>query len=217
MHVAIVPDGNRRWARNNGKSIIQGYEQGIDVLKATVEEAIKLNIQHLTFFVLSKENAKRSADWVKNIKFIFKKFLTPMCEEAVRQGCEIRFIGDTKILGGDVDDLIQLAHKTPKETKLHLNFCLGYSGRSDIIQAVEKMIKVGAKPEEFPQFLSTVGLPDPEIVIRTSGEMRVSNFLLFESAYSEFFFIQKHWPDFTREDFHKVVEEFGQRERRFGL
>jgi len=217
MHVAIVPDGNRRWARQNGKSIVQGYEQGKDVLRAIVEEAIRLDVQYLTFFVLSTENAKRSPEWIKNVQFIIKKFLTPTCEEAVKNGCKIRFIGDTSILGVEIKDLIQLTQKDPKEIKLHLNFCVGYSGRADIIQAIGKMQKENAKPEDLPKFLSTKGLPDPDLIIRTSGEMRISNFLLFESAYSEFFFIQKHWPDFTKEDFGKIIKDFSNRERRFGL
>jgi len=218
MHVAIIPDGNRRWAKDNNKSVTQGYEKGIEIVQKTVEEAIHLGIEYATFFVLSTENTKRSPLWLRGMKSLVKKYLLSICAEAVRNGCFVRFIGDTGALGEDVDALINsVKNPSSKEIKLHLTFCIGYSGRADIMKAVEKMIAAKAKSEDLPNFLSTRDLPDPDFIIRTSGEMRMSNFLLFESAYSELFFIKKHWPDFTKKDLQNIVKDFKQRERRFGL
>ena len=218
MHIAIIPDGNRRWALDHHQSITQGYEQGIRAVKEIVKEALQHDVRCMTFFVLSTENAKRDAKWIGVIKAIFHHYFVPFCEEAIQHGCKLRFIGDSQILGDDIHHMIlSVADRIPQETKMHLNFCVGYSGRSDMMQAVRRMIEAHADPEEFPKFLSTHGLPDPDIMIRTGGEMRVSNFLLFEMAYTELFFVKKYWPDFTKDDLKMIIQDFKQRERRFGL
>lgn len=217
MHVAIIPDGNRRWAKDNGKSIIEGYEQGIFVARDVVNKALVLGINYLTLFVLSTENANRSVTWIEAFTGVVKKNLKPMCLEAIQEGCKVQFLGDKKILGSDIEEtILGIERQEPLVQKMQLNFCFGYSGRADIMNAVEKMMMVNANVKDLPQFLSTKNIPDPDLIMRTSGEMRISNFLLFESAYSEFFFTQEHWPDFTGEAFQKMIEKFNDRQRRFG-
>lgn len=217
MHVAIIPDGNRRWAKDNGKSIVEGYEQGILVVRDVVNKALVLGINYLTLFVLSTENVYRSMVWIESFAGVVKKNLKPMCLEAIQEGCKVQFLGNKKILGRDIEEaILDIERQEPLVQKMQLNFCFGYSGRADIIDAIEKMMVAKAQAKDLPQFLSTKNIPDPDLIMRTSGEMRMSNFLLFESAYSEFFFTQEHWPDFTGEIFQKMIEQFNKRQRRFG-
>ena len=217
MHVAIIPDGNRRWSKTNNKSLSEGYEKGAFVAKIIIKEAVALNIKYLTLFILSTENVNRSVEWIKLYTDGFMKHIMAASLEAIESGCKIQFLGNKKILGENVENMIlEIEKKEPAVFKMNLNFCFGYSGRADIIQAVEKMISEKADAKDFNQFLLTKNMPDPDLIIRTSGEMRLSNFLLFESAYSELFFVENHWPDFTTEEFKKIIEDFNTRQRRFG-
>ena len=217
MHVAIICDGNRRWAKEHGLSTQEGYEKGIETVRITIEEAIKQGVQHLTLFVLSTENANRTPTWLSLFKKLIWSYLKSMSLEAIEAGCKIAFIGNKDILGHDIGEVIQeIETRNPQEIKLHLNFCFGYSGRQDIMQAVDQMIANNAKSEDLQKYLWTKNMPDPDLIIRTSGEYRLSNFLLFEGAYSELFFIKEHWPDFSPARLSQILEEFHQRERRFG-
>ena len=220
MHVAIICDGNRRWAKERNLSIKEGYQKAIETVKVLTQEAIDLNIQHLTLFVLSTENVNRTPAWVSLFKEIIIRYLKSMAMEAIQKGCKVSFLGHKDILGYNITELIQDIEQTQnsQETtpKLFLNLCFGYSGRQDLIDAVAKMKEVNADPKDLRQYLSTKTISDPDLIIRTSGEMRLSNFLLFESAYSELFFIQEHFPDFTKEKLRWILKEFEQRERRYG-
>lgn len=217
MHIAIIPDGNRRWAKDNNKSLLEGYEKGLAVAKEIVQISAEKNINYLTLFVLSTENISRSNSWIESFTGIIRKYLKPMCLDAIQNGCKIQFLGQKNILGKDIEKMIlDIEEQSPSLLKMHLNFCFGYSGRSDILKAVEKMIEVKADVKDLPLFLSTKDMPDPDLIIRTSGEIRLSNFLIFESAYSELFFTKEHWPDFTAQKFEDILAEFNARQRRFG-
>jgi len=217
MHVAIIPDGNRRWAKARGLSVKQGYEGGIEAVREIVKESVRLEVSYLTIFLLSTENVMRTSEWLGMFSGLIKDRIMPMSLEAIADGCQIRFVGNKDILGEDIGDLLRdIETRRPKEHKLNLNFCFGYSGRADIMNAVQKMIETKADPKDFHQYLATKDLPDPDILIRTSGEIRLSNFLLFETAYSELFFVEEHWPDFSPEKLRSIVAEFKSRDRRFG-
>lgn len=217
MHVAIIPDGNRRWAKSRNLSVKKGYEEGVEVVRVAVKESVALSISNLTLFLLSTENVTRTTEWLAMFSGLIREKLMPISLEAIEAGCKITFIGDKDILGKDIGALLRdIESRHPTDHKLNLNFCFGYSGRVDIINAVRKMMAENAAPEDLPQYLSTKDLPSPDILIRTSGEIRLSNFLLFETAYSELFFVDEHWPDFTAERLRGIVTEFKSRDRRFG-
>lgn len=215
MHVAIIPDGNRRWARDQKVSVKAGYEKGMEIVQIIVDAAIKCSISHLTFFTLSSENITRTPDWIAMFKSLIASSMHKLAKKAVANGCKIQFWGDRNILGKNLGEkLEEIESWNPEILKLNLNLCFGYSGRADIQQAAAKAIQ--AQQSDIAPFLWTAGSPDPDIIIRTSGEMRISNFMLYQAAYSELFFIEEHWPDFTPEKFEIIVNQFRLRERRFG-
>lgn len=215
MHIAIIPDGNRRWAKDQKLSVRAGYEKGIDVIQLIVGSAIKCKVSHLTFFAMSSENVKRASDWIIMFKSLIEHSIHKLTQKVIAQGCKIRFLGDKNALGHDLGKKLKsIENMNPDTLKLHLNLCFGYSGREDIQQATVKAMQ--AHQGDITPFLWTAGIPDPDIIIRTSGEMRISNFMLYQSAYSELFFIEEHWPDFTAEKFEYIINQFHSRERRFG-
>lgn len=225
-HVGIIMDGNGRWANDQGLPRAQGHFQGAKVVKDIIKAAPSLGIKVLTIYAFSTENWNRPKYEVKILMNLFQNEITKQFEELLEHNVRIRFIGSKINLPKSlVQATEKLEARTEHNTGLIVQVALNYGGRRDIVDAVKKIghnIKSGLlDPEEISEnhiseAISTAGIIDPELIIRTSGELRISNFLLWQSAYSEFAFIKKHWPDFTPEDLGEIINEVGLRKRRFG-
>lgn len=221
-HIAVIMDGNGRWAAQRGKKRSEGHRAGAEAARAIVTECRRLGIRHLTMYTFSKENWKRPKD---EIAFLFELLVTFLREELPRLMQEdIRLV-----LLGEIEDLplaarTALKHalvKTAGNSSMFLNLALNYSGREELARAFRRITVDGiapdrVTPELISRYLYTAGQPDPDLLIRTSGEMRLSNYLLYQAAYSEFYFTDVHWPDFTPEELHKALSVYNSRERRFG-
>lgn len=225
-HVAFIMDGNGRWARQRGLPRTMGHKKGADTVRLVVESAIQYQIPYLTLFGFSSENWSRPQDEVQELMGLLRLYLGKEIREMIRNQIRLRVIGDRQKLPKDVQEMVADAeHKTKNFTKLNLTIALSYGGRQDIVQAVQKIaldVQSGKilpeeiDPQYFSQNLSSYDLPDPDLVIRTSGEQRISNFLLWESAYAEYSFPEIFWPDFKAQDFAEILNDFSQRERRYG-
>jgi undecaprenyl diphosphate synthase len=226
-HIAIIMDGNGRWASSRGLPRTAGHKKGIEAVKRTVEAAIKLDVKYLTLFGFSSENWSRPVDEVKELMRLLRMYLRAETAELHRNNIKLQVIGNRDELDSEIVDLIENAESlTKNNTAITVIIALNYGGRNDIIEAgykyAKKCIEEGVEPkfehaEEFmPLYLSTTDIPDPDILIRTSGEQRISNFLLWQCAYSELIFSQTLWPDFDFNDLEHAINEFKNRERRFG-
>ncbi len=226
-HIAIIMDGNGRWARENGKSRIEGHRTGVDSVRDIVEACAQLRISYLTLFTFSTENWKRPEKEISALMQLLIMVLQKEAKKLHENNIRLHVIGNIDRLPGKVrqtlDDTIRL---TAENTGLTLTIALSYSGKWDILQACRKIAeKTGSgeiDPEEIDEqliesYLSTRDIPDPELLIRTSGELRISNFLLWQSAYSEIFFTRTYWPEFRRQQLYEAIRDFSARERRFGL
>ncbi len=226
LHIAIIMDGNGRWAQQRGLPRIKGHEKGINNVREILKAAKNLGVKILTLFCFSTENWKRPK---KEVDFLMKKFeyfLKKERKNLKKEKIRLKVIGNIKKLPLSLQKEIK---KTQDYTSLCdefiLNLAINYGGRDEIIQATKKIIKDVEKkrlnPEEineetFKNYLYTKDIPDPDLLIRTSGEMRISNFLLWQLSYTEFYFTPKFWPDFKKEDLEEAIKEFSKRERRFG-
>ena len=225
-HVGIIMDGNGRWANDQGLPRAQGHFQGAKVVKDIVKAAPGLGIKVLTIYAFSTENWNRPKYEIKTLMSLFQSQITKQFEDLLENNVRIRFIGSKNELPKALMQATEkLENETEHNTGLLLQIALNYGGRRDIVDAVKTIahnIKTGLlDPEEISEnhiseAISTAGIIDPELIIRTSGELRISNFLLWQSAYSEFAFIKKHWPDFTPKDLGDIIEEVRLRKRRFG-
>lgn len=221
-HLAIIMDGNRRWAKNKGLPSFAGHREGVNSLKNIIKQCPSLQIKYLTVYVFSTENWRREVEEVKFLFELLKKVLETELPELIKQGVCLRFIGDLEKLNPDFRFQITQAEKaTSQNNLLYLQIALNYGGRSEIIEAIKNLIKEKISPETideklFAQYLSTNGLPDPDLLIRTGGESRISNYLLWQIAYSEIIISQVLWPDFRESELKKCLEEFKNRRRRFG-
>ena len=219
-HVAIIMDGNGRWARKRKLPRILGHKQGVKTVKEIVKASSSLGIQVLTLYAFSTENWKRPKTEIKGLFTLMLQFLKKELQEFHQNNVRLRILGDVLKLPDNVQKELETARKlTENNTGLQLNIALNYGARQEILHAFEKITEAGLKnptEEEFSKFLYTAGQPEPDLLIRTSGEMRVSNFLLWQIAYSEIYVIEKLWPDFTGKDLHAAVIEYQKRERRFG-
>lgn len=225
-HVAIIMDGNGRWANNHGKDRLHGHNSGVNSVREVLKAAQKNNIDYLTLYTFSTENWNRPKEEVDGLMNLFAKTIANEIEELHQNEVKINFIGNTNLLPEFARKaLISAAKYTEKNAGIVLTLALSYSSRWEIIEAtkqIAKEVKSGnLKPENiteevFSSKLTTVDIPDPELIIRTSGEYRISNFLLWQIAYSEFYFTETLWPDFTEEEFNKAISSFQNRERRFG-
>lgn len=225
-HVAIIMDGNGRWAKQKNYPRIRGHMAGINVIKKTVRLAAKLDIKILTLYAFSKENWRRPKSEVSGLMRLLKMYLQREIDIINKENIRLNVIGDIDGMPQDVQNILRRAmHDTRTNTGLLLNLALNYGARSEIIQAAKKIAE-GYKhgritleeinEDSFSGYLYTAGLPDPDLLIRTSGEMRISNFLLWQCSYSEFYFVKKLWPDFNEDDFKKAIAEYQKRHRRFG-
>ncbi len=226
VHVAIIMDGNGRWAKSRGLPRTAGHRRGVEAVRETVKAAVDLGIGYLTLYGFSSENWNRPPPEVDDLMGLLRFYLRSEIAELHRQGVRLRSIGDRARLSPDIVRLIEEAEeRTCGNAKLNLTIALSYGGRNEILRAVQKIaadVESGRLRADavdaaaVEQRLFTLGLPDPDLVIRTSGEQRISNFLLWQSAYSELVFDDCLWPDFGRENLRRAVEEFQRRERRYG-
>jgi undecaprenyl diphosphate synthase len=226
-HIAIIMDGNGRWARNKSLSRISGHIKGVDAVREIVTACRELGIKVLTLYAFSIENWRRPEDEVIALMELLKEYLIKEAEEMVQNNIRLNAIGRIEDLSLDVQNTLQEAmEKTERCDGMILNLALSYGGRSEILHAVHGILsdfqRGKIKPEEitmqrFSQYLWTRGIPDPDLLIRTSGEFRISNFLLWQIAYTELYVTETLWPDFDREELLKAIADYQSRERRFGL
>jgi undecaprenyl diphosphate synthase len=223
-HVAVIPDGNRRWAKSKGLPFFEGHRTGADkTLPALIEKAGELGIQYFTFWVLSTENlAKRSPDEVNHLYKLMRYFIQIKLNEMHKKGARILMIGNLQTLPEDIQKGIsQAVEKTKDNKKITVIFAVNYGGRDEILRAIKKMQKSNPvdknlDKDTFSSFMDTAGIPDPDLIIRTGGDKRISGFMLWQSEYSEIEFLDMFFPDFTPELFEKSINDFSNRQRRFG-
>jgi undecaprenyl diphosphate synthase len=225
-HVAIIMDGNGRWAKARGLPRVAGHRRGGEAVRRAVVAAAELGIPYLTLFGFSSENWKRPADEVDDLMTLLRHYLRGEVAELHRNNVRVRVIGDRERLAPDIVTLIDNTETlTAGNTGLRLSVALSYGGRAEIAGAARRIAEAAlegrlepAQIDEavFARYLLTADMPDPDLVIRTSGEQRLSNFLLWQTAYSEFVFIDTLWPDFTKADLERALSEFHGRERRYG-
>ncbi|MEL3891239.1 isoprenyl transferase [Ferrovibrio sp. MS7] len=225
-HVAIIMDGNGRWAKARGLPRNLGHRQGVDTVRDIVRASRDFGIEYLTLYAFSTENWKRPAAEVAGLMDLLRLFIRRELDELHRNGVRIRMIGDRSRLAADIVPMIEEAEaRTQDNQRLTLVLALSYGGQDEIVRATQRIAAAVAagqiKPEQIDralieQNLYTAGIPDPDLVIRTSGEQRLSNFLIWQAAYSEIVFVEKLWPDFGADDLKAAITEFHGRERRFG-
>ena len=226
IHVAMVMDGNGRWANERALARLKGHAKGADRVRHIVRASLDMNVTHLTLFAFSTENWKRSESEVIGLMSLFRKFMKSESKKLLINGVKVRFIGDRSRLDKSLVELMNnLEDLTNENDNLHLTIALNYGGRDEIIRATKKIsekIKSGELEldditiELFSNNLDTFDLPDPDLVIRTSGEKRTSNFLPWQCAYSEYVFEESNWPDFSKEIYEEILKEFKTRDRRYG-
>jgi len=215
-------DGNGRWAELRGLPRIEGHRRGVERVQELIETAREIGIKALTLYAFSLENWKRPMSEVKTLMMILEFYLNRELPEFMAKDVVFKTIGDIQRLPEDIRILIrEVEEKTASNKGLILTAALSYSGRDEILRAMKKILSSGIRPEElteefFASYLDTADLPAPDLIIRTSGEMRISNFLLWQGAYSELYFTDNLWPDFTKEEFLLAIQAYQQRERRFG-
>lgn len=222
-HIAIIMDGNGRWARQHGLPRLAGHRSGTENLRRIIRACAELGVQFLTIYAFSTENWARPKDEVEGLQRILEDVVDNELAELDAEGVQIRHIGRLEQINERLQTKIRLAiEKTKHNSRLILNIAWNYGGRDEIIHAVQGIIKEGIPlkaidAEAINRHLYTAGIPDPDLIIRTSGELRTSNFLLWQSAYSEWYVTPTLWPDFNKEELIKAIAEFNQRERRFGM
>lgn len=226
QHVAIIMDGNGRWAKSKGLPRVYGHKKGAETAKKIIIKTLELGIPYLTLFAFSKENWARPYEEVQSILELLKFYLINEKEDLKKRGIRFKAIGDLEDFSEDLRVIItNLEQETKHNQKLTLTLALSYGGRTEIIRAVREIVSRIKKGEIFYEeidetlfrkFLYTADLPDPDLLIRTSGELRISNFLLFQLAYTEFYFTPIYWPDFDEIEYLKALRSYQERERRFG-
>ena len=228
-HIAIIMDGNGRWAKQRNLPRAAGHKAGVDRVRDIVKASVELGVPVLTLYAFSQENWKRPADEISVLMKLLNLFVDEETRTLVEQGVKLRILGHPEALGEATHSKLKKAvAATQHNSKLCLNIALNYGSRTEILDAVRRLVGQALKDPEraaLPDFVSeeifsssldTQGLPDPDLLIRTSGEMRLSNFLLWQISYSEIYITKKYWPDFTREDYSAAIKEYQARERRFG-
>ena len=222
QHIAITMDGNGRWASARGLPRAEGHRRGADAARRVVEAAAKFGVQHLTLFSFSSENWSRPQDEVQDLMGILRWRLRSEVADMHKQGVRLRVIGDRARLPTDIAKLIDDAEAiTDTNRRITVTMALSYGGRNDLVQATKRLVADGLTPDQIDEAaiaerLSTAGSPPPDLMIRTGGEMRISNFLLWECAYAEFLFSDVMWPDFGADELAAAIESFQGRERRYG-
>ncbi|HUO76324.1 MAG TPA: isoprenyl transferase [Thermodesulfovibrionales bacterium] len=221
-HVAIIMDGNGRWAEMRGLPRIEGHKRGAERAREVISAAMEVGVNTLTLYAFSLENWQRPDDEVSTLMKLLEFYLSKEFSELIRRGIVFRTIGEVWRLPASVQALLKNAEEKSSHNKgMTLVLALSYSGRNEIIRAVKKIISLGVKEEDvteeyFGSLLDTAGIPAPDLIVRSSGEKRISNFLLWQAAYAEFYFTDTLWPDFTKEEFFLALHNYQMRERRFG-
>ena len=220
--VGVIIDGNRRWAKAKGLPKLEGHRVGINKLKEFVRWSRDAGVGIVYFFTFSTENWNREPFEVSYLMDLFRTVVTREADEIHREGGRVRILGQVERFSPELQKLIhEVEEKTNNNTRVVAAFCLSYGGRPEIVAAAKSLIISGITPdqiteESFASHLWNAGLPDPDLIIRTGGERRLSGFLTWQSVYSELFFTETLWPDFTKEEFLKMLAEYAERERRFG-
>ncbi|MDP2656070.1 MAG: polyprenyl diphosphate synthase [bacterium] len=221
-HLGIIMDGNRRWAKENDLTSFKGHYHGYQQLINIVKHAQKIGIKVLTVFAFSSENWKRTPDEVTYLIGLFSESITEQSKELIAENVRVRFIGEIGSFPESLQkQMMDLTEQTKDFTGLTFNICASYGGRAEILNAIRTIHEKGIDPttlteDEFSNYLYTDGQPYPDMIIRTSGEQRLSNFLTWQNVYSELYFADVHWPDFTPDELDKAIVEFSRRQRRFG-
>jgi undecaprenyl diphosphate synthase len=221
-HVAIIMDGNGRWAHQRGLLRLEGHRAGTENIRPIIEGAVELGIEILTLFAFSSENWRRPADEVNGLLDILASVIDRETEDLHRNGVRLRHLGCLEGLPPTLQDRVRYAvDLTQYNTRLTVNVAFNYGGRAEILEAARRLLRDGVEPdalteETFSSYLYTDGMRDPDLIVRTAGEMRLSNFLIWQAAYAEYWFTPLHWPDFGKEALEQAVRDFGARERRFG-
>lgn len=225
-HVAIILDGNGRWAKKRGLPRSMGHKEGCVTVERTVEDAARLGIKYLTVYGFSTENWRRTSDEVGALMQLFRYYMVRLLKVAKANNVRVKMIGDRERFDQDIIEGIgKLVEETKDNTGLTFVIAVNYGGRDEIVRAARKIIKDSSEgkllPEDmtegvFSSYLDTEGLPDPDLLIRTSGELRLSNYLLWQLAYTEFYVTDCYWPDFNMEEMKKAIAAYNSRERRFG-
>ena len=226
-HIAIIMDGNGRWAEKHTIGRIRGHRKGAQAVRTVVRACREIGIKYLTLFAFSTENWERPKKEVQALMFLLEEYLTKELAELQKQEIKLTTIGEIDRLNPSVKEkLLQVKESTLQNDKMVLNLALSYGAKDEIIYAVKKILKDNLagkinidklNKETFSNYLYTSGMPDPDLLIRTSGECRISNFLLWQLAYTELYFTNVLWPDFTKDDLYKAIASYQKRERRFGL
>jgi undecaprenyl diphosphate synthase len=222
-HVGIIMDGNGRWAIGRGLPRLAGHRAGVENLRRIITACVEFGVQILTIYAFSTENWGRPPEEVKGLMFILDEVLEKELEELNRQGVQLRHIGRLEGIAPSTQQKVRRAVElTRHNQRLILNIGFNYGGRDEIIHAIRQMLADRIAPEQVTQelvsqYLYTAGLPDPDLIIRTAGELRISNFMLWQAAYAEYYAADVYWPDFDRDQFLRALEHYAARERRFGL
>ena len=227
-HIGIILDGNGRWAKAHGHPRALGHKKGCETLEQIVEDCARLGIAYLTVYGFSTENWKRSSEEVSALMQLFRFYMKKLVQVANRNNVKAKMIGERSRFAPDIQEGIRFLEESTKENSgMEFIFAVNYGGRDEIIRAIHRIVestepsRVGEvfknlTEEELSSFLDTAGIPDPDLIIRTSGEFRTSNFLLWQSAYAEYYITDVLWPDFTKEELLKAIENYQKRERRYG-
>ena len=229
LHVSLIMDGNGRWAKERGKERVYGHFEGVSSVRACVEAAVENGVRYLSLFAFSEENWNRPDDEVTTLMGLMVKAMADEMDSLDRNGVRFMVLGNRQRLGEELNATIDACmERTAGNNTLTLIIFLSYSGKWDILQAAKKMaaelMSDSSRMEQldsmtvadFDKYLVTAGIPDPDLIVRTSGEHRLSNYLLWQGAYSEFYFTETLWPDFRKEEFRKALESFAKRDRRYG-
>jgi len=222
-HIAIIMDGNGRWAISRGLPRLAGHKAGTENLRRVIEACVEFGVQYLTLYAFSTENWGRPKAEVLGLMRILEDVIDRELRELHEQGVQLRHIGHLERIKPSLKKkVLEAIDLTKDNERLILNIAFNYGGRDEIIWAIRRMIESGVNPEDVDdelvgQYLFTAGVPDPDLIIRTSGELRGSNFLIWQGAYAEWYFTPTYWPDFGKEELGKAIAEFCQRDRRYGL
>jgi len=229
VHVSMIMDGNGRWAQERGKERVYGHMEGVESVRACVEAAVETGVKYLSLFAFSEENWNRSEEEVAALMELMVKAMAAEMEKLHRNGVRFMVLGNRARLAASLNRTIdECMEMTAGNTALTLIIFLSYSGKWDIMQAAKRLALEmmddsegreklqGMTVNDFDRYLVTDGIPDPDLIVRTSGECRVSNYLLWQGAYSEYLFVDVLWPDFRKEDFYKALESYAKRDRRYG-
>ncbi|NOT05678.1 MAG: isoprenyl transferase [Anaerolineales bacterium] len=222
QHVAMIMDGNGRWALQRGLPRLAGHKAGTENLRRVIRASVEFGVKYLTIYAFSTENWGRPPEEVKGLMYILEDVIDRELNELHKEGVQLRHIGRLEQLSPKLQQkVLDAIEVTKNNNRLILNIAFNYGGRDEIVQAIQRMMKDGVPPEKVTddlvgQYLYTVGVPDPDLIIRTSGELRVSNFLIWQAAYSEWYITPTFWPDFDKEEYRRALESFAHRDRRYG-